>query len=262
VIEGDLDELDLAAALQQRRFDVVLCGDVLEHLKRPDLALAKIRECLKDDGRLVVSIPNVAHASVRLQLLLGSFWYTSVGLLDETHLRFFTLDSFMAVAQRAQFVVHSTTRIEEPISPLLWSETVERLALTPAAEQRLGELLSEPSAKTFQYVMDLRPCQTDEQPPTPVEQPAWSRPLTDYLAERDALLAQVHQQVEEQTQWALAAAEQVRERDEIIRQLQKQLQEQTDWALASAEQLRERDDLIRQMKAPSKSPLGRDSRQS
>jgi methionine biosynthesis protein MetW len=72
------------------QFDVILLADVLEHLPDPYSMLSTIKPYLKSDGRLVVSVPNVAHWSVRLNLLFGRFDYQSYGIMDATHLRWFT----------------------------------------------------------------------------------------------------------------------------------------------------------------------------
>jgi len=76
--------------LEGKRFDRVLLLDVLEHLRRPEQILRQSHEVLKRDGLLIVSVPNIANIYVRLMLLLGRFDYSERGLLDKTHLRFFT----------------------------------------------------------------------------------------------------------------------------------------------------------------------------
>lgn len=76
-------------------FDAILFGDVLEHLLRPERVLASAVPLLSERGCVVASIPNIAHGSVRLALLQGRWKYTNEGLLDRTHLRFFTLDSIV-----------------------------------------------------------------------------------------------------------------------------------------------------------------------
>jgi 2-polyprenyl-3-methyl-5-hydroxy-6-metoxy-1,4-benzoquinol methylase len=88
----DLEQgIDLQApALRGREFDKILLLDVLEHLRQPEKLLASCRGLLKSNGRLVVSVPNIANITVRLMLLLGRFHYTERGILDKTHLRFFT----------------------------------------------------------------------------------------------------------------------------------------------------------------------------
>ena len=74
-------------------FDYILLADVLEHLRDPGGLLRRLVPCLKDGGEIIISIPNIAHLSVRLSLMLGHFQYQDRGILDRTHLRFFTLAS-------------------------------------------------------------------------------------------------------------------------------------------------------------------------
>ena len=70
---------------------MIVFGDVLEHLLDPATVLTSSLELLRPGGSIVISIPNVAHGAVRLALLQGRWNYTDTGLLDKTHIRFFTL---------------------------------------------------------------------------------------------------------------------------------------------------------------------------
>ncbi|MEA2659827.1 MAG: hypothetical protein QOF64_2426 [Candidatus Binatota bacterium] len=74
-------------------FDLILFADVLEHLREPSAVLRRALPCLKQNGEIIVSVPNVANFIIRIGLLLGRFEYTDRGILDRTHLRFFTLAS-------------------------------------------------------------------------------------------------------------------------------------------------------------------------
>ena len=95
LIQGDIEDPQTWSRLQSlgKRYDVVIFSDVLEHLKDPWTTLKRTRELLTDDGKIVASIPNVAHWSVRWDLLRGKFLYQDEGLLDRTHLRFFTVST-------------------------------------------------------------------------------------------------------------------------------------------------------------------------
>jgi 2-polyprenyl-3-methyl-5-hydroxy-6-metoxy-1,4-benzoquinol methylase len=78
-----------------KKYDVIFLLDVLEHLENPWQTILHLqKQCLKETGFAIVSIPNIAHWSTRLELLLGSFQYTEWGILDKTHLRFFTLKTY------------------------------------------------------------------------------------------------------------------------------------------------------------------------
>ena len=87
----DLNNLDINDYIDyENNFDYVVFGDVLEHIYDPQKVLYEFSRFLKDDGFFVISLPNVAHASIKA-LLLDDMWeYTDVGLLDKTHIRFFT----------------------------------------------------------------------------------------------------------------------------------------------------------------------------
>lgn len=86
-------------------FDVILYADVLEHLKRPDLALMRIKRYLSPSGYLIASIPNIGYVPVRMKLLLGKFEYEEYGHLDKTHLRFFTLKTCKKLFQESGFYI-------------------------------------------------------------------------------------------------------------------------------------------------------------
>lgn len=74
----------------KERYDVVIAADILEHLLYPEEILSKLKTCVKKGGLLLVSLPNVANVYVRLNLVLGRFPYHFKGLLDRTHLHFYT----------------------------------------------------------------------------------------------------------------------------------------------------------------------------
>jgi 2-polyprenyl-3-methyl-5-hydroxy-6-metoxy-1,4-benzoquinol methylase len=89
----------------EKKFDLVILGDVLEHLKRPDLLLNELHNYLIDDGKVIISIPNIALATVRCQLLMGDFNYQSTGILDNSHLRFFTYHTIRKLIKSAGYKI-------------------------------------------------------------------------------------------------------------------------------------------------------------
>jgi methionine biosynthesis protein MetW len=89
----DIEEIGWVEKLTREgyhNFDVILFGDVLEHTRSPERILIEAKKLLKPDGHVIVSIPNFAHWRIRFGLLFGRFRYTDSGILDKTHLRFFT----------------------------------------------------------------------------------------------------------------------------------------------------------------------------
>ena len=100
-------------------FDVILLADVLEHLRDPGALLRECRSYLKPTGRIIVSVPNVANLWIRLSLLLGRFDYTERGILDKTHLRFFTLRTARALVREAGFHVRTLAATVIPVEHAL-----------------------------------------------------------------------------------------------------------------------------------------------
>ena len=87
----------------------MLFVDVLEHLKSPQPVLARFKSVLAPGGRIFVSLPNVAHFTMRLALLCGRFDYRPSGILDRTHLRFFTYKTGRRLIEDAGYRVLRTT---------------------------------------------------------------------------------------------------------------------------------------------------------
>ncbi|MEP7235536.1 MAG: methionine biosynthesis protein MetW [Ignavibacteriota bacterium] len=96
VMQVDIEQPEWATQLSEAgytNFDVILFGDVLEHTRAPERILLEAKKLLGAGGRIIVSLPNVANLRIRLGLLRGKFDYTESGILDRTHLRFFTIKS-------------------------------------------------------------------------------------------------------------------------------------------------------------------------
>lgn len=78
------------APLQNRAYRLIVCGDVLEHLADPVSVLKRLRAVAAPDAKFIISVPNVAHLAIRLMLLFGKFPKMERGILDKTHLQFWT----------------------------------------------------------------------------------------------------------------------------------------------------------------------------
>jgi len=101
-------DLDTFAGSTPELFDVAILADVIEHLSYPASVLATARRLLKPSGRLLVSVPNAAHWTIRWSLLRGRFDYQPTGLMDATHLRWFTLASLRRLLEGCGFAVESS----------------------------------------------------------------------------------------------------------------------------------------------------------
>lgn len=95
-------------------FDAIVAGDILEHLPEPGLALVRLRPLLKPGGILLASLPNVANVTVRLGLLFGRFPLSDRGILDRTHLRFFTRRTARELLEENGFLVLRETPTAMP----------------------------------------------------------------------------------------------------------------------------------------------------
>ncbi len=102
----DLDMPDaLQVAAPSAPYDVLLAAAVLEHLKYPERLLRDAQPLLKPGARVLVSLPNVAHWSIRLRLLRGHFDYEDYGIMDRTHLRMYTVKTGLALLRDQGFTV-------------------------------------------------------------------------------------------------------------------------------------------------------------
>jgi SAM-dependent methyltransferase len=89
-------------------FDLVVFSHVLEHLLHPEVALREAHRLLTPDGRLIVALPNVLYWRMRLKFLFGEFKYEPTGIMDETHVRFYTFQSGMELLRSNGFEILST----------------------------------------------------------------------------------------------------------------------------------------------------------
>ncbi len=104
VIARNVDEVK-TLPFPKNYFDYVIILDVIEHLLHPENILEIIKPYLKEDGKIIVSVPNIAHASIRWMLAKGEFEYTSTGILDKTHLHFYTKKSFEEILKKAKYKI-------------------------------------------------------------------------------------------------------------------------------------------------------------
>jgi len=87
---GDAEELVWMDKYKKMKFDYILFPDILEHLRQPQHVLENAKKLLKPSGSILISVPNITHNSIIMELLDGNFDYQKTGLLDETHIHFFT----------------------------------------------------------------------------------------------------------------------------------------------------------------------------
>jgi len=146
-IVGDLNDPAVLSDVSGP-FDTVLAGDVLEHLLDPRAVLQSAVSKLAPDGAVVISVPNVGHIDLRLALLQGRFDYQPTGLLDDTHIRFFTYDTLLDLIESAGLIV---TDIERITTNAFETEiAVDRDGIDQAI---LDAALAVPESETYQFVV-------------------------------------------------------------------------------------------------------------
>lgn len=142
VLVGDVEHMELP--FEPGSFDVVLCGDLIEHLRDPGTFLARVRPLVRPGGHVVLSTPNIANWSIRLGLLLGHFDYGERGILDRTHTHLFTRRSLTETLRATGYEV-SVLDFTVPV-PFGGTPRVEELA------HRIGRL--RPGLFAFQWVVE------------------------------------------------------------------------------------------------------------
>lgn len=150
VLELDLEVGDLRERLPRAAYDVVVCADVLEHLRDPGRILDQVRELLAPEGRALLSIPNVGYAGVIAGLLRGEFKYRPTGLLDETHLRFFTRGSLLELLRAHGYSALSISPVRLDVQNTEFRDTaLEELPLPV-----LRAVVALPDSLTYQFIVE------------------------------------------------------------------------------------------------------------
>ena len=147
-----------SAPLPDKTYRMVLCGDVLEHTVDPVAALNRLRAAATDDATFVVSLPNVAHLAVRLMLLFGKFPKMERGILDRTHLHFFTRDTAEQMLRQAGLKVHSARATGVPLDEL-WRRGENKWPFRAAVRMQHVALDLAPRLFGMQWVFVAEPAQ-------------------------------------------------------------------------------------------------------
>lgn len=107
IFSGSVEEFIEASGGRSQSYDFIVMADVIEHIANPAPLLDQLKTLLSPGGNIVISTPNIAFASVRLALLNGRFDYVESGILERTHLRFYTLKSLRALLAAVGLHTHA-----------------------------------------------------------------------------------------------------------------------------------------------------------
>lgn len=150
----DLNNLNNELEEYTDYFDYILFSDVLEHLYSPEKLIKKLKPFLKNDGKILLSVPNISHGSIKLKLLKNKFEYTESGLLDNTHIKFFTLDNLVNMLSDLNLQICNLDRVFLDIEA---SEQYAILSDYPLAVRNFVQKDFE--SYTYQFVVQAK---TDE----------------------------------------------------------------------------------------------------
>lgn len=143
------------AALPPDTYRVIVCADVLEHTVDPVAVVQQLRRVATDDALFIISLPNVAHLAVRLMLLAGYFPQMERGILDRTHLHFYTRDTAEAMLRCAGLEVVRARPTGVPLDEL-WPTGEGRLLFNGSMRLQHLALLLMPRLFAFQWVFVAR----------------------------------------------------------------------------------------------------------
>lgn len=171
IIAADLQNADLAAMLPGRKYDFIVLADVIEHLEAPGRLLRRLPVLLQPEGRLLISLPHIGYAGLVAELLTGQFAYRPHGLIDRTHLRFFTRASAARLLALNGFAVAANDDIvRPPVMSEFGAATLDALEAPVRAA-----LLTRPDALLYQMLIEA----------TPAGQPANDGDLSQALLQRN-----------------------------------------------------------------------------
>ena len=158
VWEADLETASLVELEEEFRYQYIVCADVLEHLRDPGKVLQRLKDLLTPDGKILISIPNIGHIGIFLELLSGDFRYREEGLLDRTHLRFFTRRSFLHLLAENGFVGQIVDRTTVDLQHSEFSD-IPMGIISPTL---MREMRDWEDSITYQFIIEAHPQEPEE----------------------------------------------------------------------------------------------------
>lgn len=128
LVVGDIETYSWMDKYENHRFDYITFGDVLEHLRDPEQVLLSAKMVLKHDGSIIMSVPNLAHNAVLINLMNNEFEYNRVGLLDNTHIHFFTKNNLENTLNRTGLTVAKRFATYAPVGSIEIENTYSSVA--------------------------------------------------------------------------------------------------------------------------------------
>ncbi|MDR0274717.1 MAG: methyltransferase domain-containing protein [Burkholderiaceae bacterium] len=149
---ADLDQADLTQLFERGAYDAIICADVLEHVRQPPRVLRACRELLAPGGAALLSLPNVGYCGLIAELMAGEFRYREEGLLDASHVHFFTRATLLRLLFESGWGVELLDTIRRELPDSEFRAAFD--ALPPAVARYL---LALPDALAYQFIVTARP---------------------------------------------------------------------------------------------------------
>lgn len=146
ITQGNVETMEIP--YKEESFDYIILGDILEHLYAPAKCLKRMMPYLKNDGFILCSLPNVMHMSVIVPLLRGKFEYQDRGILDRTHLRFFTLESIVRMFTECGLEIKHIGGI--------FQETEEKGVMDEILKLNIPDLASGNQFEIYEYILKVK----------------------------------------------------------------------------------------------------------
>lgn len=151
LVIGDVENFEWFERYRDIKFDYIVFADVLEHLRDPKTVLDRCKLLLKHEGSVLLSVPNLAHNSVLINLMNNEFEYTSVGLLDNTHIHFFTKNSLENMVSQAGYFPIKRMATYSKVGTNELVNTVDSVKGIPASYWNTREY-----GEIYQYVYEIK----------------------------------------------------------------------------------------------------------
>jgi methionine biosynthesis protein MetW len=154
VIIGDLENKKVQQEiLKGQNFDIIFASAILEHLKQPQITIQQLKKSLRKSGKIIVTLPNIAYWSIRLNLLFGNFIYTKSGILDKTHLKFFTIKTALNFLEKDCSLKIVAVDYDFPDLPLI--TRMIKFSLGSNTQEKMFRLL--PNLFAYQILVVAKP---------------------------------------------------------------------------------------------------------
>lgn len=149
--EGNIESPECIQSLGEETYDYIVLLDVLEHLLKPEIVLQKLKSHLNNDGSILISIPNIAHNSIIINLMKNKFEYTELGILDNTHLHFYTNSSFEELVENLGFYIVDNAAVQK-----LVGDTEIKNSYTEIPREVAAYLRTREQADVYQTLFELK----------------------------------------------------------------------------------------------------------